>query len=102
MPYISYTGPIEQDMFQKGTLTIVQIDIIFALHSLNRIKQPWWTDETKNELKFLISYDNEGKCHIFRIPSLLEKDMFKEGSITIVRIDMIFILRTLNRLTQPC
>ena len=92
-------------MFQESMITILRIDIIFAQHTVNRRKQPCYADETKNELNCPFSYDNEGKRHIFRIPSLLEKDihMFQEGSITIVQSDIIlFALHTLNRRKQPC
>ena len=34
---------------------------------------------------------------MFRIPSLLEKGMFQEGMTTIVQIDIIFAVHTLNR-----
>ena len=89
MPYISYTGPIgTRHMFQKGTITIVRIDIIFALRTLNRIKQPCWSDETKTELNCPVSYDNEGKRHIFRIPSLLEKDKcFKKVRLLLFKLN---------------
>ena len=79
---------LEKDMFKEGSITIVRIDIIFTLHSLNRIKQPCLADKTKNELNCTFSYDNEGKRHIFRIPSLLEQDIlcFKKVRLLLFKL----------------